>query len=81
MQPEQDFDQLRRTVFESAKRLLEAHQRGQPAVTTADVAAHTNLDLPLVTKAVQALAVEHLDVEPHEDWQYAEILGVDRDLD
>jgi hypothetical protein len=34
-----------------------------------------------VTEAVKSLSAEHLDVEAHDDWQYAEILGVGRDLD
>jgi hypothetical protein len=80
VQPEQDFDQLRRMVFDSAKRLVETRHSEQATITTADVAADTHLELPLVTEAVRSLAAGHLDVNARSDWQYAEIVGVEADF-
>jgi hypothetical protein len=80
VQPEQDFDQLRRMVFDSAKRLLASRHSEQAAVTTADVAADTHLELPMVTEAVKSLAAGHLDVNARSDWQYAEIVGIDAEF-
>jgi hypothetical protein len=80
VQPEQDFDQLRRMVFDSAKRLLASRHSEQASVTTADVAADTHLELPLVTEAVKSLATGHLDVHARSDWQYAEIVGIEADF-
>lgn len=73
MQPDGDFEQIRRHVFDSAERLLRSRRPEQPPVTTSDVAADIGVDLPLVVKAVQSLADEHLQVLAADDWQVAEI--------
>jgi hypothetical protein len=80
VQPEQDFDQLRRMIFDSAKRLLESRHDEQAAVTTADVAADTHVDMPLVIEAVKSLSADHLQVHPRSEWQYAEIVGIEAEL-
>jgi hypothetical protein len=80
MQAEGDFDQIRRQVFDSAKRLLASRRVEQPPVTTSDIAGNIGLELPLVVKAVQSLADHHLDVKPVRDWQMAEIQGITQDL-
>jgi hypothetical protein len=78
MQPEQDFEQLKRIVHESAKHLLA--EREGASVTTADIAADTNQDLPMVTQAVRSLADGHLNAEPGTYWADATIHSVDADL-
>jgi hypothetical protein len=80
MQPEGDFDQVRRQVFEAAERMLQDRRMEQPPVTTGDIAADIGIEMPLVVRAVQSLADEHLQVRPTEDWQMAEIQGVARGL-
>ena len=76
MQPEGDFSQVRREVFDSAKRLLTDRRPEQPPVTTSDIASELGLEMPLVVRALQSLAEEHLDVKAGDDWQIAEIQGV-----
>ena len=80
MQREGDFDQVRRQVLDSARRLLDSRRPEQPPVTTSDIAGDIGLELSLVVKAVQSLAEEHLDVKPVTDWQVAEIQAVVKDL-
>jgi hypothetical protein len=79
MQPEGDFDQIRRHVFASAKRLLDQRRPEQPPVTTSDIAAELGLEMPQVVHALQSLAQDHLDVKAGTDWQIAEVQGVRRD--
>jgi hypothetical protein len=79
MQPEGDFDQVRRQVFESARRLLDSRRAEQPPVSTGDIAGDVGLELPLVVKAVQSLSHEHLRVRHGGDWQLAEIAAVERE--
>ena len=80
MHPEGDFDQVRRDVFDTAKRLLTDRRPEQPPVTTSDIASELGLEMPLVVRALQSLAEEHLDVKAGDDWQIAEIQGVRREL-
>lgn len=75
MQPEGDFDQVRKHVFEAARRLLHNRRPEQPPVTTGDIAGEIGLEMPLVAKAVQSLAADRLQVKPTDDWQLAEIQG------
>ena len=80
MQPESDFDQVRRNVFDSAKRLLTNRRPEQPPVTTSDIASELGLEMPLVVQALHSLAEDHLDVKAGDDWHIAEIQGVRREL-
>jgi Mn-dependent DtxR family transcriptional regulator len=80
MQPEGDFDQVRRHVFESAQRLMTDRRPEQPPVTTSDIASELGLEMPLVVQALHSLADDHLDVKAGDDWQIAEIQGVRREL-
>jgi hypothetical protein len=79
MQPEGDFDQIRRLVFESARRLLHSRRAEQPPVSTGDIAGDVGLELPLVVKAVQSLADTHLRVRRGDDWKLAEIAAVEQE--
>ena len=65
-----------RIVFESAKRLLAERRPEQSPITTADIAADTGFDVQRVCAAVKFLAADHLDVQAHSDWAYAEIHSV-----
>jgi hypothetical protein len=76
MQAEGDFQQIRRQVFDGARRLLDRRRPEQPPVTAADVAGDIGLEMPLVVQALRSLAGEHLHVKVGEDWQVAEIQGV-----
>ena len=80
MQPEGDLDQVERNVFDTAKRQLTDRRPEQPPVTTSDLAFELGLEMPLVVRALQSLAEEHLDVKAGDDWQIAEIQGVRREL-
>jgi hypothetical protein len=80
MQPEGDFDQVRRHVFDTAKRLLTDRRPEQPPVTTSDIASELGLEMPLVVRALHSLAERHLDVKAGDDWQIAEIQGVRQEL-
>jgi len=80
MQPEGDFAQVRREVVSSARRLLTDRRPEQPPVTTSDIASELGLEMPLVVRALQSLAGEHLDVKAGDDWQIAEIQGVRQEL-
>ena len=80
MQPEGDFDQVRRHVFDSAQRLLTDRRPEQPPVTTSDIASELGLEMPLVVRALHSLADDHLDIKAGDDWQIAEIQGVRREL-
>lgn len=80
MQPEGDFEQVTRDVFDTASRLLTDRRPEQPPVTTSDIASELGLEMPLVVRALQSLAEEHLDVKAGDDWQIAEIQGVRREL-
>jgi Mn-dependent DtxR family transcriptional regulator len=80
MQPEGDFAQVRREVFDWAKRLLTDRRPEQPPVTTSDIASDLGLEMPLVVRALQSLAENHLDVKAGDDWQIAEIQGVRQEL-
>ncbi|HEX2175836.1 MAG TPA: hypothetical protein VHG70_07985 [Nocardioidaceae bacterium] len=79
MQPENDFEQVKRQVFDAAKRMLVDRRPEQPPVTTGDIAGELGLEMPLVVKAVQSLATDHLQVAATEDWQVAEIQRVSRE--
>jgi Mn-dependent DtxR family transcriptional regulator len=81
MQPEGDFDQVRRNVFDMARRLLTDRRPEQPPVTTSDIASELGLEMPLVVQALQSLAAEeYLDIKAGDEWQIAEIQGVRREL-
>jgi len=80
MQPEGDFAQVRREVFDSAKGLLTDRRPEQPPVTTSDIASELGLEMPLVVRALQSLAESHLEVKAGDDWHIAEIQGVRQDL-
>jgi Mn-dependent DtxR family transcriptional regulator len=80
MQPEGDFDQVRRHVFDSARRMLTDRRPEQPPVTTSDIASELGLEMPLVMQALHSLAEGHLDVKAGDDWQIAEIQGVRQEL-
>lgn len=80
MQPEGDFDQVRRQVFDSATRLLTDRRPEQPPVTTSDIAFELGLEMPLVVQALHSLSERHLDVKAGDDWQIAEIQGVRQEL-
>lgn len=75
-----EFERVKRRVFESAKRLLNERRPEQPLPTAADIAAEVRLELPLVARALESLAAEHLYMKVRRDWQYAEMLGVKRNL-
>lgn len=72
----QPDEAVRRSVFESAERLLANRRPEQSPITTADIAADTGLDVQLVCAAVRSLAADHLNVDAHSDWAYAEIRSV-----
>jgi hypothetical protein len=72
---------VRRTVLETTKHLLGNRRSEQSPVTTADIAAETGLDVQLVCAAVKWLAQDHLKVTAHNDWAYAEVHSVERELD
>jgi Mn-dependent DtxR family transcriptional regulator len=80
MRPEGDFEQVRRNVFDTSKRLLTDRRPEQPPVTTSDIASELGLEMPMVVQALHSLAEEHLDVKAGDDWQIAEIQGVRREL-
>ncbi len=80
MQPEGDFDQIKRQVLDAAKRMLVDRRPEQPPVTTGDIAGELGLDMPLIVRAVQSLAADGaLQVKATEDWQVAEIQAVNTD--
>jgi hypothetical protein len=80
MHAEEEFEQVRWQVYDSARRQLASRRPEQPPVTTSDIAADLGLELPRVVEALQSLAGGHLDVKPVDDWQVAEVQGIAREM-